>query len=77
MTLLKSFEDLDYSEALESHKEAQQWLESNDRRFGQLINGTFVTDKSAKLIESLNPSNSELLAQIEIANSEQLESAVK
>jgi len=77
MTLLKSFEDLDYSEALESHKEAQEWLESNDRRFGQLINGTFVTDKSAKLIESLNPSNSELLAQIEIANSEQLESAVK
>jgi len=35
MTLLKSFEDLDYSEA----------LESNNRRFGQLINGKFVTVK--------------------------------
>ena len=77
MTLLKSFEDLDYSEALESNKEAQDWLESNNRRFGQLINGKFVTVKNAKLIESLNPSTSELLAHIEIANSEQLESAVK
>ena len=77
MTLLKSFEDLDYSEALESNKEAQDWLESNNRRFGQLINGKFVSVKNAKLIESLNPSTSELLAHIEIANSDQLESAVK
>ena len=69
MTLLKSFEDLDYSEALESNKEAQDWLESNNRRFGQLINGKFVSVKNAKLIESLNPSTSELLAHIEIANS--------
>jgi len=50
MTLLKSFEDLDYSEALESNKEAQDWLESNNRRFGQLINGKFVTVKNADLV---------------------------
>ena len=39
MTLIKSFDSLDYSDALESSKEAQDWLENNERRFGQLING--------------------------------------
>ena len=34
MTLLKSFEKLDYSQALESSTEAQKWLEKNGRRFG-------------------------------------------
>jgi len=36
MTLLKSFEELDYSQALESSTEAQKWLEKHGRRFGQL-----------------------------------------
>ena len=47
MTLLKSFDNLDYSEAFESNKEAQDWLEKNGRRFGQLING--------KLFQIINP----------------------
>jgi aldehyde dehydrogenase (NAD+) len=77
MTLLKSFENLDYSEALESSKEAQDWLELNDRRFGQLINGKFISNKDSKLIPSLNPSNGNLLANIEIASSAQLDLAVE
>ena len=77
MSLLKSFDNLEYSEALESNKEAQDWLESKNRRFGQLINGKFVTNKNSELIDSLDPSNGDLLAHIEIANSDQLESAVK
>ena len=77
MTILKSFKDLDYSEALESDKEAHEWLELNDRRFGQLINGKFISNKKSKLIASLNPSNGKLLANIEIASSEQLDLAVE
>jgi aldehyde dehydrogenase (NAD+) len=77
MTLLKSFKDLDYSEALESDKEAHEWLKLNDRRFGQLINGKFISNKKSRLIASLNPSNDELLANIEIASSEQLDLAVE
>ena len=77
MTLLKSFDNLEYSEAFESNKEAQNWLETNGRRFGQLINGQFVSSKDSKLIASLDPSNGELLANIEVANSSQLDSAVK
>ncbi len=77
MTLLKSYENLDYSEALESSKEAHEWLEINDRRFGQLINGKFISNKDSKLIASLNPSNGDLLANIEIASSSQLDLAVE
>ena len=76
MTILKSFDNLEYSEAFESSKEAQEWLEKNSRRFGQLINGQFVSNNDSDLIASLDPSNGELLANIEIANSQQLDSAV-
>ena len=77
MTILESFEKLDYSEALESSSEAQKWLEVNGRRFGQFINGKFVNQKDAKLIASLDPSNGDLLANIEVASSIQLDNAVK
>ena len=53
MTILKSFDNLEYSEAFESSKEAQEWLEKNSRRFGQLINGQFVSNKDSDLIASL------------------------
>ena len=76
MSILKSFDNLEYSEAFESSKEAQEWLEKNSRRFGQLINGQFISNKDSNLIASLDPSNGELLANIEIANSKQLDSAV-
>jgi len=76
MSILKSFDNLEYSEAFESSKEAQEWLEKNSRRFGQLINGQFISNKDSDLIASLDPSNGELLANIEIANSKQLDSAV-
>ena len=77
MTILESFEKLDYSEALESSSEAQKWLEENGRRFGQFINGKFVNQKDANLIASLDPSNGDLLANIEVASSTQLDNAVK
>ena len=77
MTILESFEKLDYSEALESSSKAQRWLEENDRRFGQFINGKFVNQKDANLIASLDPSNGDLLANIEVASSTQLDNAVK
>ena len=77
MTILESFDKLDYSEALESSSEAQKWLEDNGRRFGQFINGKFISQKDAEIIASLDPSNGDLLANIEIASDSQLNSAVK
>ena len=77
MTILESFDKLDYSEALESSSEAQKWLEDNGRKFGQFINGKFISQKDAEIIASLDPSNGDLLANIEIASDSQLNTAVK
>ena len=55
MTILESFDKLDYSEALESSSEAQKWLEDNGRRFGQFINGKFISQNDAEIIASLDP----------------------
>ena len=76
MTLIESFEKLDYSDALESSEEAQNWLDSHGRRFGQFINGKFESRSDADLIASLNPSNGDLLANIEVAGPNQLKKAI-
>ena len=57
MTILKSFDSLEYSEAFESSKEAHAWLEKNNRRSSQLINGQFVSINKSDLIAPLNTSN--------------------
>ena len=45
--------------------------------FGQFINGKFISQKDAEIIASLDPSNGDLLANIEIASDSQLNTAVK
>ena len=77
MTLLESFKELNYSQALESDAIALEWLKQNGNRFGQYIDGKFVTNNKAKLIDVHCPSNSSVLAKIEIANKHQIDIAVK
>ena len=76
MTLTEEFKQLNYSQALESDSQAQAWLQQNERRFGHYINGAFVSELGAALIDVCNPSTSEVLAQIEVATSEQISTAV-
>jgi aldehyde dehydrogenase (NAD+) len=76
MTLTQDFEQLNYSQALESDREAQAWLQKNERRFGHYINGCFVSQADAELIDVYNPATEERLAQIEVATSEQIDIAI-
>ena len=76
MTLTQEFEQLNYSQALESDSQAQAWLQQNNRRFGHYVNGAFVTQPDAALVDVCNPSTSEMLAQIEVATSEQIDAAI-
>jgi aldehyde dehydrogenase (NAD+) len=75
-TILQEFQQLNYSQALESDSEAQAWLQQNNRRFGHYIDGAFVSQADASLIDVCNPSTSELLAQIEVASDEQVDIAI-
>ena len=76
MTLIKSFQKLDYSQALESDNEAHTWLKKHGNRFGQYIDGVFTSQDSADLIATHNPANGELLAHIETADDSQINVAV-
>ena len=75
-TLAQEFQQLNYSQALESDKEAQAWLEQNERRFGHYIDGAFVGQADATLVDVYNPATSEVLAQIEVATSKQIDLAI-
>jgi aldehyde dehydrogenase (NAD+) len=76
MTLMQEFQQLNYSQALESDEQAQTWLQNHGRRFGQYINGAFVSQADANLVDVTNPASSELLAQIEVADDVQIDLAV-
>jgi len=77
MKLDKSFEKLEYSKALESDKEAMQWLAKNDHRFGQFIGGEFLLQKSSNTIAVTNPADNIALASIEIADKKLINAAIK
>lgn len=76
MKLSKSIEQLEYSQALESDKEAIEWLDEHGRRFGQFIDGEFLFDKKADQINVINPSDSSVLASIEVADDKTVDLAV-
>ena len=77
MKLEKSFEKLEYSKALESDKEAMQWLTKNNNTFGQFVGGEFISKKSAETITVVNPSDNSTLAHIEVADKKLVDLAVK
>jgi len=53
MTLQQEFEQLNYSQALESDGEAQAWLTQHQRRFGHYVNGVFVSQQGAHILKLL------------------------
>ena len=77
MKLEKSFEKLEYSKALESDKEALQWLTKNNNKFGQFVGGEFISKKDAETITVVNPADNSTLAHIEIADKKLVDLAVK
>ena len=76
MKLSKSIEQLEYSQSLESDKEAIEWLDEHGRKFGQFIGGEFLFDKKSDQIKVINPSDSSVLASIEVADDKTVDLAV-
>ena len=66
---------MDYGPAPEDASYVQDWLAARDRRFGHFIGGGW-TDPGAELIESRNPANGELLAEISVAGEAEIDRAV-
>ncbi|MDP6191232.1 MAG: hypothetical protein QF872_10550, partial [Gammaproteobacteria bacterium] len=68
MTLMDSFNNLDYSSALESATEAHTWLAQQQSHFGHFVNGAWLNDDQAERLSVTNPATSEELASIELAD---------
>lgn len=76
MRVAEIFESMAYGPAPESAAPAQAWLEAHDRRFGLFIDGAWTTPDDARLFESINPANRQVLARLTQASAEEVDRAV-
>ena len=77
MDVAEIFETLEYGPAPESTREAMQWLDRYERRFGLFINGEWVTSKGAELFETTNPATGKPIAHVTQASAADVDAAVR
>ena len=70
------FETLDYGPAPESTREAMQWLDRFERRFGLFIDGDWVMPDSAEVFDTVNPATGQPIAQVVQASPDDVHAAV-
>lgn len=74
MTVQEIFETMEYGPAPEDASEALKWLDSHDRRFGHMIGGSWT--KPARMFDTRNPANGEVLAKVSQASAKDVDAAV-
>ncbi|MBK8620751.1 MAG: aldehyde dehydrogenase family protein [Saprospiraceae bacterium] len=77
MKIKEIFQTMDYGTAPESNKEAVQFLEKYNRKFGLFIDGKWVDPQSKTYFFSENPSNQDFLAEIADGNKTDVDHAVE
>jgi aldehyde dehydrogenase (NAD+) len=73
-TVAEIFETMEYGPAPESEKEAQAWLESHGRRFGQFIDGRFSA--AGTTFDVIDPSSGKTIAAVSEGTRENVDAAV-
>ena len=76
MSVLQTFEHLDYGPAPESPAAAEAWLDDHQRKFGLFINNQWVTPLEPKYYPSYNPATGEKLADTVQAGQAEVDAAV-
>src|SRR5258705_2100843 len=69
------FETMDYGPAPESAKQAQEWLDAHDRRFGMFIDSAWTEPAEDRLFDSVNPASGQPIAQITQASAAEVDAA--
>ncbi|HEY6409035.1 MAG TPA: aldehyde dehydrogenase family protein, partial [Ktedonobacteraceae bacterium] len=75
MNVMDIFETMEYGPAPESPSPALQWIKER-QPIGLFINNQWVKPASGKYLDSINPSNGKVLAQVAAANSADVDAAV-
>lgn len=69
-------ETMAYGPAPESAKQANEWLDAHQRRFGMWIDGAWTEPNEDRLFESIQPATGKSLAKISQATTDEVEAAV-
>ena len=75
MQIKNIFDKMDYGEAPESAREAQNWLKNHNYTFGNFINGKWKQCEDH--FNTVNPANDQVLAKIGQSSPSDIDSAVK
>ena len=75
MQIQNIFDKMDYGEAPESAREAQNWLKNHNYTFGNFINGKWKQCEDH--FNTVNPANDQVLAKIGQSSPSDIDSAVK
>jgi aldehyde dehydrogenase (NAD+) len=73
---MDSFNNLDYSCAMENATQAHDWLAQQQSHFGHFVNGTWCRDEQAEQLPVINPATAQPLAHIELADASVVDAAV-
>ena len=70
-----SFKKMDYEEALESDKEAMEWISKHNGQFGHFIGGKFTKPKN--LFKTINPFSKKEIAKVSQGTITDIKKSVK
>jgi len=77
MSIAQILQSMEYGPAPEGRTEADDWLRSHDRRFGNFIGGKWSRVSSGTTLKSNNPATGEVLASITQSDAGAVNRAVK
>ena len=77
MTVKEIFQTMDYGPAPENSNLATAWLERHKRTFTHFIGGKFVKPASGEYVETLNPADESVLAEVAQGDEKDVDKAVK
>ena len=77
MSVAEIFKSMEYGPAPESPDAANKWLDDHNRRFELFINNHWVAPSTGKYRDSINPANSDVIAQTAQAAQPDIDAAVQ
>ncbi|HZR56589.1 MAG TPA: aldehyde dehydrogenase family protein [Terriglobales bacterium] len=77
MSIAEKFVSMEYGPAPEDPKEALNWLDHHERRFGHFVNGRWLEPSAGEYFDTADPSTGEKLASVAQGSVADVDAAVK
>src|SRR5581483_4355671 len=77
MSIAEKFVSMEYGPAPEDPKDALNWFDHHERRFGHFINGKWLEPSAGKYFDTADPSTGKKLASVAQGSAADVDAAVK